>query len=125
MSEMTSTIDSDATISKPKNATNVIENLLGELTKRYGIEDDDVPKITEEEWRAIRMAAGLHINPETADVMWVWSPNLDYEEGERGYPFPERFARNPGDGEWVSFQDLPQATRDALLEKYWEKLDPV
>jgi len=80
-----------------------------------------------EEWLAIRKRAGLEIDPETAEVHW--------EYGEVGDPYgvhplpdwPEcvgrnYFARSPGRDEWVSFDDLPDAVRDALFEKHESRL---
>jgi hypothetical protein len=79
--------------------------------------------LTLEEWEAWRKAAGLNIDPETAEIVWeytqvgdpygVW-PNIP-EEGRcvgRSY-----FARSPGMDVWIEFGDLPDATRDALRRK--------
>jgi hypothetical protein len=81
-----------------------------------------------EEWLAIRKEAGLKINPDTAEVLWDYAPTLDpygvYDD------LPEEcrdvgrqyFARSPGTDVWVSFCDLPKATRDALWKKHESKL---
>jgi hypothetical protein len=34
-------------------------------------------KLTVEQWLAIRKEAGLHIDPETAEVMWTYAQTLD------------------------------------------------
>jgi hypothetical protein len=84
--------------------------------------------LTLEEWEAWRRAAGLHIDPETADVHWAYTQVLDPynvwpeipEECDcvgRSY-----FARSPGMGVWVEFGDLPDATRNALWEKHKDQL---
>ena len=81
-----------------------------------------------EEWLAIRKEAGLHINPETAEVDWTYELTLDpygvepeipeeYQQIGRAY-----FARSPGSDVWVWFGDLPEATRDALWAKHSRKL---
>ena len=81
-----------------------------------------------EERRAVRRAAGLEIDPETAEVTWIYGSVLDpYDD----YPnLPEKhevvgreyFARSPGSDIWVNFGDLPDATYDALWEKHKRKL---
>jgi hypothetical protein len=76
------------------------------------------------EWLAVRQEAGLQIDPETAEVDWDYAQTLD----PYGL-FPElpeilqqigreRFARALGGDIWVSFYDLPKATRVALWEKH-------
>jgi hypothetical protein len=81
-----------------------------------------------EEWLAIRKEAGLKINPETAEVDWSYARTLD---PYGVYPdLPEEcqqvgrayFARSPGSDIWVCFDDLPQATVDALWEKHRRNL---
>jgi hypothetical protein len=77
-----------------------------------------------QEWLAIRKKAGQELDPQTAEVTWGYIQILDPygvdpdlpEECQcvgRGY-----FARSPGTDVWVSFYDLPQATRDALWERH-------
>lgn len=70
---------------------------------------------------ALRKAAGLAIDPKTAEVEWIYAqtvdpygdyrilPNDEYYQVGREY-----FARAPGSDVWIEFRDLPQATRDAL-----------
>jgi hypothetical protein len=83
-------------------------------------------EMTEEEvkeWLAIRKEAGLHIDPETAELECIYTLTCDpygvypelpeeYQQVGRGY-----FARAPGSDLWVEFGDLPEATRDALWQK--------
>jgi hypothetical protein len=68
----------------------------------------------------LRKAAGLAIDPETAEVEWTYAQTLDpygdypsipdeYDQVGREY-----FARAAGTEAWIAFRDLPQATRDAL-----------
>lgn len=77
------------------------------------------------EFVAIRKRAGLKIDPETADVMWVWG---EVDDPYGMYPEPSGwfrcigrnyFARSPGSDIWVEFGDLPEATADALDQKHW------
>ena len=86
------------------------------------MEDHLTPE--QKQWLAIRKEAGLHINPNTADVMWVYAltadpygiyPDLPEEYQQVGR---EYFARAPGSEVWVSFDDIPDAIRDALWEKH-------
>jgi len=82
---------------------------------------------TVEQWLAIRKQAGLQIDPETAEVEWIYAQMFD-PYGVK--PVPEEywcvgreyFARSPGSDVWVWFSDLPDATRDALWKKHSSKL---
>ena len=87
--------------------------------------------MTEEEvekWLAIRKEAGLHIEPETAEIEWIYALTIDPYGVNPGVPEEyqqvgrEYFARSPGSDIWVDFGDLPEATRDALWEKHKRKL---
>lgn len=75
------------------------------------------------QWLAKRKEAGLKIDPETAEVMWANGWTLDpygvYPEipAEYRQVGREYFARAPGSKIWVLFDDLPAATRHALLKK--------
>jgi hypothetical protein len=87
---------------------------------------NDVPtvKVTVEYLRALRRAVGLHIDPETAEVDWTYAQTLDPYGDEPNLPEECRqvgrgyFARSPGSDVWISFYDLPEATRDALWKKH-------
>ena len=81
-------------------------------------------ELTVEQWLAIRKEAGLHIDPETAEVMWVYEqvgdpygiyPDLPEELRQIGRVY---FACAPGSDVWVSFHDIPDAIRDALWQKH-------
>jgi hypothetical protein len=71
-------------------------------------------EMTTEQWLAIRKQAGLQIDPETAEVNWIYAQTLDpygvdpdlpeeYQQVGREY-----FARSPGSEVWVHFSDLPK-----------------
>jgi hypothetical protein len=77
-----------------------------------------------EAWYAIRKAAGLKIDPETAKVIWYWGMVLDPYGLYPDMPHEYRchigrlyFARAPDSDIWVSFDDLPQATEDAIWKR--------
>lgn len=89
--------------------------------------------LTVEQWLAIRKEAALQIDPETAEVMWDYvqimdpygvDPDLpkEYQCIGRGY-----FARSPGNDVWVSFDDLPEGTAEALWAKKseWHEEDDL
>jgi hypothetical protein len=83
----------------------------------------DEKKVEIQQWLAIRKEAGLHIDPETAEVYWTYTRILDpygvipdlpedpeeYQQIGRTY-----FARSPGSDVWVWFGDLSDETRNAL-----------
>jgi hypothetical protein len=73
-----------------------------------------------------RRQIGLKIDLATAETTFWWADIYDpyhvlgekHHEGQSGR---EYFARNPG-GEWVHFEDLPEATHKALWERDRRKL---
>jgi hypothetical protein len=74
-------------------------------------------------WLAARKEAGLHIDPETAEVAGNYGqildpygvdPHLPAECQQGGWDY---FARAPGSNVWVWFGDLPDATRAILGAK--------
>jgi hypothetical protein len=88
----------------------------------------DTVTLTMEEWKAWRKAAGLHIDPETAEVFWEYTqvtdpygvcPDIPQECDCVGRTY---FARSPGTDVWIWFGDLPDATHKALWEKHQSKL---
>jgi hypothetical protein len=98
------------------------------VDRQVGAVTSSDSQMTLEEWLALRKEAGLQIDPETAEVTWDWGPIGDPYEI---YP-PDRednigrryFARSPGSDIWVSFYDLPNATRDALWRMpVWKQPD--
>jgi hypothetical protein len=96
----------------------------------------DEKAINVEEWLALRKEAGLalrkeaglKIDPETAEVKWIYAQTLDpygiYPQlpPECQQVGREYFARAPGSDMWVLFDDLPDATADALWAKHRKKL---
>jgi hypothetical protein len=93
------------------------------VTKR-----ENVDQMTVERWLQSRKEAGRHIDPDTAEVFWMYAqtgdpygvyPELPEECWQVGR---EYFARSPGADIWVCFGDLPEVTRDALWEKHGSKL---
>ena len=81
------------------------------------------------EYRAFlkhKQQVGLTIDPATAETTF-WHADQGDPYGVRSHRFyedqvgRERFARAPG-GEWVSFNDLPDATSKALAKRDRAKL---
>ena len=81
-----------------------------------------------EEWLALRKLAVLAINPETAEVAWVYGITLDVYGVHPDLPEElqqvgrEYFARSPGSEIWASFRNLPEATREMLWQKHHRQL---
>jgi hypothetical protein len=79
-------------------------------------------------WLAIRKETGLKIDPETAEVEWIYAQTLDPYGVYPDLPEDcqqvgrEYFARSPGSDIWVCFHDLPKTVRDALWKKHSSKL---
>ena len=100
------------------------EQLLAILRRRANeIQRQSGDQMTVKQWLAIRKETGLKIDPETAEVTWIYVWELDpygvhpdlpeeYKQANR-----ESFARSPGSDVWVAFGDLPAATRDALWKR--------
>ena len=71
-----------------------------------------------------RRAAGLLIDPSTAEIDWTYAQTLDpYGDGlpllpEEQQVGREYFARAPGADIWVWIGDLPDATRDAIWKRF-------
>jgi hypothetical protein len=86
-----------------------------------------IDQMTIEQWLAIRKEAGLKIDPATAEICTLYAQTLDpygiYTEppDECWQIGREYFARSPGSEIWVCFDDLPQATVDALWERHSRK----
>jgi hypothetical protein len=72
---------------------------------------------------ALMKIAGRAIDPAAAEVDWIYAQTLDPYNVHPDLPEEaqqvgrEHFARNPGSDIWVSFHDLPEATREALRHK--------
>jgi hypothetical protein len=87
-----------------------------------------VGEMAAEQWLAVRKAAALRIDPDTAEVDWRYGAVFDPYEIEPDLPEELQvagrvyFARSPGSDVWVSFDDLSDATREALWEKHERKL---
>jgi hypothetical protein len=72
------------------------------------------------------LEAAQHIDPETADVKWEYTPFLDrYAEFRVSSKMARQyFARSPGSDIWVSWGNLPEQTELSLWEKHKET-DPA
>ena len=91
------------------------------LEEWYGVPTEKVLEI--EGWLLIRKQEALKINPNTAETDWSYAYTMDpYGVGanlpdEYRQVGREYFARNPGSEIWVSFNDLPDDSRDILWKK--------
>lgn len=71
-----------------------------------------------------RRTAGLLLDPSTAVIDWNYAQTLDpYGDGLPLLPQEEQvgreyFARAPDSDVWVNVGDLPEATRDAIWERF-------
>jgi hypothetical protein len=71
-----------------------------------------------------RRAAALLLDPSTAEINWWYAEGFDpYGDGLPLLPQEEQigrryFARAPGSDIHVCFRDLPEATRDAIWERF-------
>ena len=85
-------------------------------------------QLTIEQWLQVRKEAGQQIDPETAEVEWVYAQTLDPYGVYPDLPEEckqvgrEYFARSPGSEIWVWFGDLPDETRETLWEMHGSKL---
>lgn len=85
-------------------------------------------RLTVEQWLQIRKEAGQQIDPDTAEVTWIYAQTLDpygvYPDlpEELQQVGREYFARSPGSEIWVFFGDLPDETRETLWEMHRSKL---
>jgi hypothetical protein len=104
------------------------EGIVGKLNSSETTREMRAEQTAVEQRLAIRKEAGLKIDPETAEVEWIYAQTLDpygvYPElpEECRQVGREYFARSPGSDIWVLFGDLPDATRIALWEKHKSKL---
>jgi hypothetical protein len=103
----------------PKAST-VIESLFPDIPIKKKTESE---KAEIEQWLAARREEGLKIDPETAETEWWYAQTLDPYGVDPDLPDEfwqvgrEYFASSPGSDIWVSFRDLPDATRERLWEK--------
>jgi len=78
--------------------------------------------MTVEQWLAIRKEAALRIDPQTAEVEWIYA---DIGDPYGVHNLPEEglcvgrayFARSPESDIWVCFDDLPEMVREALWDR--------
>ena len=90
----------------------------------------DIPtvEVTVKYLNALRQAVGRQIDPETAEVYWIYAQTLDPYGDDPDLPEEyqqlgrEYFARSPGSDVWIWFGDLPDATRNSLWEKHKSRL---
>jgi hypothetical protein len=93
------------------------------LTEPVYFRSEHGAKILERDFfgtRRGRKEAGRKIDPDTAEVDYLYVPRIEYDDYDmRGFyeEGREYFARSPGSSIWVRFEDLPDETRDKLGQK--------
>jgi hypothetical protein len=108
-------------------STTVIEALFPDIPVKKKTASE---KAEDEQWLATRKEAGLTIDPETAEVLWIYADTEDpyyvFDEWELPEEFiqvgREYFARSPGSDIWVHFDDLPNTVRKELWGKHHSEL---
>jgi hypothetical protein len=103
-------------------STTVIEALFPDVPVR---KKTPAEKAEIEEWLAIRKEEGLRIDPETAEVMWIYADDCDpygvMDEWELPWEVRQAgrtcFARAPGSHIWVWHGDLPDEARQKLWNR--------
>jgi hypothetical protein len=76
----------------------------------------------------LRREVGRHIDPETAEVDWVYAAVLNPYGDKLDLPEEyqcvgwDYFARSRGSKVWIWFHDLAKATADRLWKKHGHKL---
>jgi len=90
--------------------------------------DVQMVTISAEHFHTLMRAIGSQIDPDTAEVLWLYAQVFDpygiYPELPEDHQCVGRayFAVAPEAGIWVEFGDLPEETRDALWEKHSSRL---
>jgi hypothetical protein len=117
------------TIDVPVDYVRDLRRAVNQKAKKYTYPDGRrTIKVSRDYLKALRKEAGRYIDPETAEVEWVYAQVLDpYGDGP---DLPEEcqqtgrdyFARSPGSNVWIWFGDLSDATHNRLLEKHEHKL---
>ena len=103
-------------------STTVIEALFPDVPVR---KRTPAEKAKIEEWLAIRTEEGLKIDPETAEVIWIYAWDFDpygvMDEWELPWEFRQVgrncFARAPGSDILVWSGDLPDEAREKLCNR--------
>ena len=103
------------------------DDVVGKISEPRVSENQQIMvTISLKHFYALVQAAGRAINPETAEVA-SWYAEIGDPYGVDDLPEEYRcsgradFARAPGTNLWISFHDLPEATRDALWKKHASK----
>ena len=109
--------------SPPKDA-DLLEPPKGWRVHNGRVNRDCISKAEYDRRLEERRAAGLVLDPSTAEIDWNYAQTLDpYGDGLPLFPQEEQvgreyFARAPASDIWVSVHDLPDATRDAIWKRF-------
>lgn len=100
----------------------LLNQIAAETIPEFFNGDTSKDQLAIEQWLQIRKEARQRIDAETAEVMWIYAQTLDPYDVIVDLPEEcrqvgrEYFARSPESGVWVSFRDLPDATRKRIWE---------
>jgi hypothetical protein len=109
--------------SPPKQAE-LLEPRAGWRVHKGRVNRDCISKTEYARRMEERRAAGLLIDPSTAEIAWRYAETLDpYGDGLPLLPRAEQvgreyFARAPNSDIWVDVGDLPDTTRDAIWKRF-------
>ena len=82
------------------------------------VRESSTERMKKQQFLAPLKEAALRIDPETAEVFWIWGPLLDPYGIEEKCMGRNYFARSRASEVLTSFDDLPAAVRDRL----WARL---
>jgi len=108
----------------PSEEADLLEPPKGWRVHNGRVNRDCISDVEYERRMEERRAAGLLLDPSTAEIKWWYIQILDpYDDGLPLLPLEEQvgrgyFARAPGSDIHVCLRDLPDATRDAIWERF-------
>jgi hypothetical protein len=109
--------------SRPTEAE-LLERSTGGRVHKGRVNRDCISKAEYDRRMEERRAAGLLLDPSTAEIDWNYAQTLDpYGDGLPLLPREDQvgreyFARAPDSDIWVEVDDLPDATRDAIWKRF-------
>jgi hypothetical protein len=103
-----------------------MDRLFAEIARVHNpkVDRDRISRAEYDRRMEERRAAGLLIDPSTAELYWSYGETLDpYGDGLDLLPLEQQvgreyFARAPDSDIWVNVRDLPKATRAAIWERF-------
>src|SRR5262245_43325073 len=117
-----------AVTKKTRRIQEYLEKLDEEARTKTNKKRIDTVEITVDYLKAVRREVGRHIDPETAEVYWMYAQVCNPYGDELDLPDElqcvgrDYFARSPGSKVWIWFGDLPDASADRLWKEHKHKL---